>query len=76
MSVGSLIQWVAALAICYFSFVVLQQHFTEEKTWGASIKEAGKHIGIGLFVAIASPASYIILLIAAIFLVLCIGDAL
>lgn len=76
MSVGNLMKWIIALAMCYFSFVVLQQHYTEEKTWGASIKEASKHVGIGFSIVVASPAGMIILAIAAIFLVLTIGDAL
>ena len=76
MSVETLIKWVVALAMCYFSFVVLQQHFTEEKSWGASFKEVGKHIGIGLLITFASPAGYIILVIAAVFLVLSLRDAL
>ena len=75
MNVGNLIQWIIALAICYFSFVVLQQHFTEGKAWGASIKEAGKHIGIGLLIAVANPIAYLILFVIAAFLVLSVGGA-
>ena len=52
MSALQVVKYVIAFAICYFSFVVLQRHYTEKMTWVDAMKEGGKHIGIGLVLTI------------------------
>lgn len=76
MSALQVVKFVFAFAICYFSFVVLQRHYTEKMTWVDAMKEGGKHIGIGLVLTIGSPIGIFILGIIAVFLILTLGDAL
>ena len=56
MSVLQVVKYVVALAICYFSFVVLQRHFTKKMTWTDAVKEGGKHIGLGLLLTFTAFA--------------------
>lgn len=76
MSALQVVKYVIAFAICYFSFVVLQRHYTEKMTWVDAMKEGGKHIGIGLVLTIGSPVGILILGIIAVFIILTLGDAL
>ena len=76
MIVLQVVKYVIVLAICYFSFVVLQRHYTEKMTWTDAMKEGGKHIGIGLLLTIGSPMGIFILGIAALFIILTLGDLL
>lgn len=76
MSALQVVKYVIAFAICYFSFVVLQRHYTEKMTWTDAMKEGGKHIGLGLLLTLGSPIGIFILGIAAVFIILTLGDIL
>lgn len=76
MSILQVVKYVIVLAICYFSFVVLQRHYTEKMTWTDAMKEGGKHIGIGLLLTLGSPMGIFVLGIAALFIILTLGDLL
>ena len=69
MSVASLIGYVLLLVLCLFSFIVLQQHYTERLTWGQSLVGATKKIGPWIIVAIFNPFAYLALMAIAAFLV-------
>lgn len=74
MTVQNIIEYVIAFAMCYFSFVVLQRHYTRKMTWSEAIKEGGKHIGIGIVLTLGSPVGVFILIVAAAFIVLTLGN--
>ena len=76
MSALQVVKYVIAFAICYFSFVVLQRHYTEKMTWVDAMKEGGKHFGLGLLLTLGSPVGVFILAIAALFIILTLGDLL
>ena len=76
MSALQVVKYVIAFVVCYFSFVVLQRHYTEKMTWAEAMKEGGRHIGIGLLVTIGSPVGIFILGIIAVFIILTLGDIL
>lgn len=69
MSIASLIGYVLLLVLCLFSFIVLQQHYTERLTWGQSFVGATKKIGPWIIVAIFNPVAYFALMVIAAFLV-------
>lgn len=76
MSALQVVKYVIAFAIVYFSFVVLQRHYTEKMTWTDAMKEGSKHIGIGLVLTVGSPVGIFILGIIAVFIILTLGDVL
>lgn len=76
MSVLEVIKYILAFAVCYFSFIVLQRHYTERMPWKRALQEGGKHIGIGLIFAIANPIGMSLLVIFAFFIILTLGDIL
>lgn len=74
MSLLNIIVYLAEFAACYFSFIVLQRHYTRKMTWGAAIMEGCKHIAIGLVVALGSPAGVLLLCLLGVFIILTLGD--
>lgn len=76
MSALQVVKYVIAFAICYFTFIVLQRHYTEKMTWTDAMKEGGKHIGLGLLLTLGSPVGVFILAIVALFIILTLGDLL
>lgn len=76
MSLLQIINYVIAFAFCYFSFTVLRVHYTDEKSWKEALLEGGKHIGIGLVIAVANPIGLTVLGIIAFFIILTLGDIL
>lgn len=76
MSALQVVKYVIAFAICYFSFIVLQRHYTEKMTWADAMREGGKHIGIGLLLTVGSPVGIFILGIIVVFIILTLGDIL
>ena len=69
MSVASLIGYVVLLVLCVFTFIVLQQHYTERLTWGQAFVGATKKVGPWIIVAIFNPFAYLVLMAIAAFLV-------
>lgn len=76
LKILQILKYIFAIAICYFSFVVLQRHYTENMTWKDAMKAGGKHIGVGLLFILGSPVGIFILGIAAVFIILTLGDIL
>lgn len=76
MGILQVIEYIVALAICYFSFIVLQRHYTEKMTWTEALKEGGRHIGVGLVTVLGSRIGLLLLGVIAVFIILTLGDIL